>query len=44
MKCACQDEVIVYIEFVESGIKVALEDETTGFIDYDEGINDPGKT
>lgn len=41
MKRPGQDQVVIYGEFVESGIKVALEDEAASFIDDNEGVDDP---
>lgn len=41
MKRPGQDQVVIYGEFVEGGIEVALEDEAAGFIDDNEGVDDP---
>lgn len=41
MECACQDEIVVYIELVEAFRKISLEDETSCLVDYDQGIYDP---
>lgn len=41
MKGPGQDQVVIYGQFVEGGIEVALEDEAAGFIDDNEGVDDP---
>lgn len=35
VKCTCEDEVVVYGEFVEAVVEVALVDEAAGFVDDD---------
>lgn len=39
---AGQDEVVVHGEFVEAFVEVALVDEAAGFVDDDQGVDDPG--
>lgn len=39
---AGKDEVVVYGEFVEAFVEVALVDEAAGFVDDDQGVDDPG--
>lgn len=41
MKSPGEDEVVVYREFVETFSEVALVDQSTGFVDDDEGVDDP---
>ena len=41
MEGTCEDEVVVCGEFVEGCGKVALVDETAGFVDDYEGVDDP---
>lgn len=41
MESSREDEVVVYREFVEAVVEVALVDEAAGFVDDDEGIDDP---
>ena len=38
---SCEDEVVVYSEFVEAGGEVALVDEGASFVYYEEGEDDP---
>ena len=42
VKCSSEDEVVVYVELVQSLCEIALVDETTSFVDYNQGVNDPG--
>ena len=41
MECAGKDEVVVRGEFIKDCGEVALVDQTAGFVDDDEGVEDP---
>lgn len=43
MESPREDEIVVYGEFVEAIVEVALVDEAAGFVDDDEGVDDPGR-
>lgn len=38
----CQNEVVVRGQLAQSGLELALVDETAGFVDDDEGEDGPG--
>lgn len=42
MESSREDEVVVDGEFVETVVEVALVDKAAGFVDDDEGVDDPG--
>ena len=41
MKCTCEDEVVIDTQLVETVREVALVDQPTGLVDYDESKDDP---
>lgn len=41
VKCTGEDEVVVYGEFIESLVEVAVVDQASRFVDDDEGEHDP---
>lgn len=43
MKRSRQDEIVICRELLQSGLELALVDEAAGFVDDDEGVDDPGK-
>lgn len=44
VESSCEDEVVVDGESVEAIVEVALVDEAPGFVDDDEGVDDPGRS
>ena len=38
-----QDEIVICREFLKPGLELALVDEAAGFVDDDEGVDNPGK-
>ena len=41
MKRPGQDQIVIYGEFVEGGVEVALKNEAASFINDYEGVDDP---
>ena len=41
MECAREDKIVVYGELVQALMEVALVDETAGFVDDNEAVDDP---
>jgi hypothetical protein len=41
MKRTGEDEEVIAVKLGEAGVEFAVEDETTGLVDYEEGEDDP---
>lgn len=41
MKGACEDEIVVCRELLETSLEVSLVDQATGLVDDDEGVDNP---